>query len=103
MLATMTRCSVARRARQIRELKILDRRFRRWSEVEVWQIAVVTLAEFMAAISHYGIDDITICTHVSAAGGIKGFISATLATCGIGSSVSFAGRPMCSGNRPPCI
>ena len=44
------------------------RQFRRWSEVGVWEIVAVTLAEIMADTGHYSIDSTTVRAHVSAAG-----------------------------------
>ena len=51
---------------------IIYRRFRRWSEAEIWKIVAVTLAEIMANTSHYSIDSTTSRAHVSAAGGKGG-------------------------------
>jgi transposase len=45
------------------------RRFRRWSEAEVWETMAVTLAEIMADSGHSSIDSTTVRAHVSAAGG----------------------------------
>lgn len=51
-LATTMRCFVARRAHQIRKLKIIDHRSRRQSESRVWKIVAMMLAKFMADIGH---------------------------------------------------
>ena len=62
------------------------RRFRRWSEAEVW--------ETMADSGHYSIDSTTVRAHVSAAGGRGGLIDEVLAARGAGSPVSFTAWPM---------
>jgi transposase len=77
------------------------RRFRRWSDAEVWETMAVTLAEIMADSGHYSIDSTTVRAHVSAAGGRGGFIDAVLAARGAGSPVSFTAWPMPSDGRSP--
>lgn len=63
------------------------RRFRRWSEVGVWEALPVTLAEIMA---DYSIDSTSVRGHVSAAGGKEGLIEELLAARGAGSPVNFS-------------
>ena len=65
------------------------RRFRRWSEAEVWGTMAVTLAEIMADGGHYSTDSTTVRAHVSATGGKGGLIDALLAARGAGSPVNF--------------
>ena len=77
------------------------RRFRRWSEAEVWETMAVTLAEIMADSGHYSIDSTTVRAHVSAAGGRGGLIDEVLAARGAGSPVSFTAWPMPSDDRSP--
>ena len=74
------------------------RRFRRWSEAEVWETMAVSLAEIMADSDHYSIDSTTV-RHVSAAGGRGGLIDEVLAARGAGSPVSFTAWPMPSDLR----
>jgi transposase len=75
------------------------RRFRRWSEAEVWETMAVTLAEIMADSGHYSIDSTTVRAHVSAAGERGGLIDEVLAARGAGSPVSFNAWPMPSDVR----
>jgi transposase len=63
---------LARRAAKYGNWNRIYRRFRRWSEAEVWETMAVTLAEIMADSGHYSIDSTTVRAHVSATGGRGG-------------------------------
>ena len=76
------RYAVAGSSAQIRQFDTIYRRFRRWSEVRVWEAVSVTLAGIMADNGHYSIDSTTVRAHISAAGGNGGFIDVLLASRG---------------------
>jgi transposase len=64
-------------------------RFRRWSEVGIWEAAATVLAQAMADNRHHSIDSTTVRGHVSAAGAKGGLANRLLAARGAGSPVKF--------------
>jgi transposase len=64
-------------------------RFRRWSEVGVWEAAATALTQAMADNRRHSIDSTTVRGHVSAAGAKGGLANRLLAARGAGSPVKF--------------
>lgn len=79
------------------------RRYRRWSDTGVSETVSVTLAEIMADSGHFSIDSVTVCAHISAAGGKGGSIDTILAARGAGLPVNFTVWLMPEDDRLPSI
>lgn len=76
-------------------------RFRRWSEVGIWEAAATALAQAMADNTRHSIDSTTVRGHVSAAGAKGGLANRLLAARGAGSPVKFIVSVMPAASHSP--